>query len=426
MTKVYLKYFSLSFVFIILGAVGLFGQETTAQLSELGNDHCYNCHKEMEVLPDDFHGADIHMQPGLSCAGCHGGDPTQADPDAAMDPTKGFVGVPSRQQIPQFCGKCHSSIDFMRTYRPRMETDQVQQYFTSVHGKRLKKGDNKVAECASCHSAHNILPAEDTRSSVYPTKVPYTCNRCHGDADYMKEYGIPTDQFDKYVNSVHGKMLLEKNDISAPTCNDCHGNHGATPPGVKSISHVCGNCHVNNMDYFTSSPMAKVFQEMDFHACEQCHGDHGVQPTNDNMVGVGDSSVCINCHSEGDKGYVAAQEIHGYLRTLAGKYDHAQNLLHEVQKKGMEDVDILFTLQQANQDLIHTRTIVHTFQPAKVHEKAEQGIEKTGKAINMAQGELKEYVTRTRGFGVATIFITVLVIALFFKIREMERRKKSG
>ena len=64
----------------------------------------------------------------------------------------------------------------------------------------------------------------------------------------MKEYGIPTDQYEKYSKSVHGVALLQKHDLGAPACNKCHGNHGATPPGVESISKVCGTCHALNAD----------------------------------------------------------------------------------------------------------------------------------------------------------------------------------
>ena len=50
-------------------------------------------------------------------------------------------------------------------------------------------------------------------------------------------------QFADYQKSVHYAALTKGNDLSAPTCNDCHGNHGAAPPGVGSVANVCGTCH---------------------------------------------------------------------------------------------------------------------------------------------------------------------------------------
>jgi len=414
----------LLFILITVITMSLLRADITEKLRT--EDKCLSCHQEMELLPADFQDYDIHLQPGLSCAGCHGGDPTADDPEVAMSPKKEFIGIPAKKDIPQLCGKCHSKIDFMRTFRPGISTDQVQQYYTSVHGKKLNSGDKKVAECASCHTAHGIPIVKDARSSVYPLNVPATCNHCHGDPQYMQGYKIPTDQFEKYTRSVHGQDLLEKKDISAPACNDCHGNHGATPPGIASVSHVCGNCHVNNLEFFETSPMAKPSADLEIHACEQCHGYHNVGKTFDEMVGVGDKSVCIACHTEGDKGFQSAGEIYISVKELVNTLDQAHHQLKEVQKRGMDDVDVSFLLQEANQTLIHTRNLVHTFNPVKINEKSNEGITKTREAITLADNEIKDYNYRRRGFGMATIFITILVIALFFKIRSMEREKSSS
>ena len=411
----------LLFILITIITTGVLWADITEKLK--AEDKCLSCHQEMELLPADFQEYDMHLQPGLSCAGCHGGDPATDDPEVAMSPQKGFIGIPAKKDIPQLCGKCHSKIDFMRTFQPGISTDQVQQYFTSVHGKRLNLGDKKVAECVNCHTAHGIPAVKDARSSVYPLNLPATCNHCHGDQQYMEGYKIPTDQFDKYTRSVHGQDLLEKKDISAPACNDCHGNHGATPPGIESVSHVCGNCHVNNLEFFEASPMARPYAELEMHACEQCHGYHDVAKTFDEMVGVGEHSVCIACHSEGDKGFQSAVEIYTSVKELVNTLDSAHYRLREVQKRGMDDVDISFLLQEANQTLVHTRTLVHTFDPVKVNEKSSEGVVKTREAMFLADKEIKDYYFRRRGFGIATIFITILVIALFFRIRFMEKEK---
>lgn len=383
-------------------------------------DDCIICHIQIEMMPADFHQNDIHLQEGLSCAGCHGGDPSTDDPELAMDRERGFVGVPSRQETPEFCGKCHSSIEVMRKFRPRIATDQVEQYFTSIHGQKLKQGDKKVAECVACHTAHSIMSANDGRASTHPLNVPGTCKTCHSDPEYMKEYDIPTDQFENFTVSVHGTALLDNKDTGSPACNDCHGNHGATPPGLESVSHICGTCHANNLNYFSSSPMEKAFREMEIHACEQCHGYHEVIPTSDEMISVGEKSVCTTCHSEGDVGYTAAVEIHKDLTDFVQKYNEAEKKLQEIKKKGMDDVDILFALQEANQTLIHTRTLVHTFDPLQVEEKAEEGKEKAIEAINLARQEIEDFYIRRYGFGFATIFITIFVVALYFKVRSLD------
>lgn len=389
-------------------------------LDSLTGDSCVTCHTEADYLPEDLLKDDVHFQSGLSCAGCHGGDPTQDDQDAAMSVAAGFVGAPSPKDVPLFCGKCHSNIEIMRAYQPRIQTDQVQQYRTSKHGLGLAAGKESVAVCTSCHRSHGILPASDARSSVHALNVPATCAGCHGDADRMKASGLPTDQFDQFKMSVHGVALLENQDTGAPACNDCHGNHGATPPEVSSVAQICGQCHVNNMQYFAESKMGQAWEAEGYHSCQECHGNHEVRRTFDDMVGTGEQAVCINCHGEGEKGFAAAGRINGLLVELVGSYDKAEAQRVEVARRGMEDEEIGFLLQEAHQDLIQARTLVHTFDPDRVAEKTTQGVEKALDALSLGIEQIKEHHHRRRGLGLATIFITLLVVALYFKIRQME------
>jgi len=396
--------------------------EGAAAPAETGTevDHCVECHTEEDLMPEGHLDGNVHARAALSCAGCHGGDPTSDDEERAMSKEAGFVGVPTKAEIPAFCGRCHSDIEFMRRYQPRIATDQVSQYFTSAHGRRLQEGDRNVADCASCHTAHGVLPAADTRSTVHALNVPSTCGKCHGDAEYMAGREIPTDQLEKFSKSVHGVALLERQDTGAPACNDCHGNHGAAPPGVTSIGQVCGHCHVNNMQYFTESRMGHAFVEEGYHGCEECHGNHGISKTSDDMVGTQEGAVCLECHSEGDKGFETAGKIHVELVGLNTQYAEALAAQHEVQRIGMDDVDIGFMLQDAHQSLIQARTLVHTFDAERVKATTDAGKQKTTGALEAAAGQVRDFHVRRRGFGMATLFTTILAIALFLRIRQME------
>lgn len=416
----YLLLFTLSVSFLFGFILSEKENKETDQTQKV--DQCYVCHKEIENLPKDFSEIDVHKHANLSCSSCHGGDPNSDDQEIAMSPSKGFIGIPKRKDIPKFCGKCHSNIDFMRVYQPRIVTDQVAQYYTSVHGKKLLTGDENVAECSSCHTAHSILPAKDPRSSVYALNVPNTCNKCHGNSTLMKKYNLPVNQSEEYSKSVHGIALLKNKDLGAPACNDCHGNHGATPPGLVSVSHVCGTCHLSNMEYFNSTKMSKAFEGQDFHGCEQCHGNHGVQKPNDEMVGVGKESKCIDCHTEGDEGYAVSKKLYSSLTSLKNKFDAANQKYLEVKQKGMNDVEIGFQLQDAKQALIQSRTLIHTFDTTKVGLKAKEGVDIANKASLLAQEEIDEYYTRRNGFAIATLAFLVFIIALYFKIKDKEKK----
>src|SRR5574337_690096 len=170
-------------------------------------DSCVTCHALLEnkqAEPAKVFDADVHHQAGLGCADCHGGDPKD-ESMKAMSRAKGFRGAPKKVQIPEFCARCHADIAYMHRFNPRMRADQLSQYQTSVHGKRLKQGDTKVAAWVDCHGVHNMLPASDTRSPVNPANVAATCGRCHSNAAYMQEYKIPSDQVARYQKSVHAQ-----------------------------------------------------------------------------------------------------------------------------------------------------------------------------------------------------------------------------
>ena len=412
---------TLLIIYLTLNTGTLFAQGTSHTIE---NDQCYSCHKELEILPKGFLEYDIHMQEGLSCAGCHGGDSKVEDEDIAMSTKKGFIGVPSKEQIPQFCGKCHSNIEFMRIYQPRIATDQVKQYNQSVHGELLMKGDNKVADCSSCHTAHGIISSKDPRSSVYPLNVPQTCRKCHSNSVYMKGYKIPTNQYEIYSISVHGKALLEHKDIGAPACNDCHGNHGATPPGIASVTHLCGSCHLNNLEFFRQTRMSKKFEELGIHGCEQCHGYHSVQKASDSFVGIDQASFCITCHEEGDDGYETAKNINQSILKLVSAYDSANAKLLNVKIKGMNDIDIGFLLQEGRQKLIESRTLVHTFDTSRVQERTNEGERIINEAITLADKEVDEFYSRRNGFAIATVVFLFFAVALFLKIRDIEKKNQ--
>jgi cytochrome b subunit of formate dehydrogenase len=52
-------------------------------------------------------------------------------------------------------------------------------YRDSFHGLAARGGSPVVANCASCHGYHDILPSTDARSMVSPQRLGTTCGSCH-------------------------------------------------------------------------------------------------------------------------------------------------------------------------------------------------------------------------------------------------------
>jgi cytochrome c553 len=391
--------------------------------SDAPKDSCVTCHASLEgdlAKPAQAFATDVHHQAGLSCASCHGGDPNDDSMDA-MSPARGFRGAPKRTQIPEFCARCHSDESAMRRFNPKLRTDQLSQYRTSVHGKRLKQGDTKVATCVDCHSVHNILAVSDTRAPVYPTNVASTCARCHADPQYMQGYKIPTDQAAKYQKSVHAETLAQ-GDTSAPTCTTCHGNHGATPPGVGSVANVCGTCHVFFAQLFDKSPHNAAFAAAGLPGCVQCHSNHEVLHPSDDWVGVGSKSVCGNCHAQGDQGYAAAETMSSDLAKLKDSYHRAEDILNTAERSGMEVSSAKLELGDANEDLVKARVNVHTFRAEEVQKLTDQGVEISQKAHGAGVAALRERDLRRKGLGLSLIFIVLAISGLYWKIRQIESR----
>jgi formate dehydrogenase gamma subunit len=81
----------------------------------------------------------------------------------------------------QVCSPCHSSVRLSQKYG--IPTDRLSSFEDSYHGLALQGGAVEVANCASCHGAHDIRPASDPESSVNKANLLRTCGRCHPGAN---------------------------------------------------------------------------------------------------------------------------------------------------------------------------------------------------------------------------------------------------
>jgi hypothetical protein len=405
-------------LFLLL-ATALFGGRAWAQ----EQNTCLACHGSLDpplqVTEQEF-ASDIHSQKGLTCASCHGGDPSKADMEA-MSKAAGFRGKIERKDVPELCGRCHSDAAFIRKYNPSLRTDQLSQYKTSVHGKLFAKGDTKVAVCIDCHGVHGLRPASDTRSKVHPLNIAQTCARCHADAAYMKGYAIPTDQFAKYSASVHHDALVVRGDLSAPTCTTCHGNHGAAPPGVDSVQNVCSKCHVFQDQMFEKSTHKAAFQAAGLPGCVVCHGNHDISHPTDAKLGTGPQGVCMQCHSPGDDCDQQRAAMLGELTQLDDAIKAADKVLGVAESSGMEVSQARLDEDQARDALTKARVTIHSFRRDLIDQDIQEGLKIAAKNLQAGQAALAERDYRRKGLGLALVFIFVTVLGLFLYIRKIER-----
>jgi hypothetical protein len=425
---------ALSAISLVTALIALAGPGTDrASVAEAAEaetaDTCLECHLELddEVLtpPAQMFADDVHRKSGFTCASCHGGDPRAEDSEASMSSQAGFVGVPDALAIPSLCARCHSDENMIRRFNPALPVDQEAKYKTSGHGKALIGGDRKVAHCASCHGAHGIRPASDPGSPVYATRLPQTCDSCHGDKALMSGYGIDSDPYEEYELSVHGQALLERGDIGAPACNDCHGSHGAAPPGVDAVHFVCGTCHLNNREQFETSPHAQAFADLGEAECLTCHGYHSVMAPSDAHLGVGDQATCRQCHDdESDAGYMVAARLGAMVDSLRNTIEGARTETERAEQVGMLVDDATFQIGTAHEHLVKMRTESHAASPDAMADDYHAGIEAARAALADASGRIEESHFRRRGLIVATLLNTALIGFVLLSVRRLSRRPK--
>jgi predicted CXXCH cytochrome family protein len=414
---------------VMLSSAALCAVDASAQT---GTTSCVACHASLPqpalAAPAKALQGDVHQQRGFGCADCHGGNSVATEKAEAHNAARGYRGKPAGQQIVATCGRCHSDAEFMHKFAPQQRVDQATEYGSSVHGKRLADGDTRVATCVTCHGAHGVRPVNDARSPAFPTNVAATCGACHSLPEHMKPYtlpdgrALPTNQRAEYERSVHYTALVKQNDMSAPTCNDCHGNHGAAPPGVTSLTTVCGTCHAIFQTKFAASVHAQIFEK----ACIECHSNHAVLTPSDTMLGTSKPAVCASCHEDkDDPGFVGAARMQAGMDRLKGAIDSSSALIDRVKNAGMEVGDQELALNEARTKLVLARTEVHAFDPvaldAVVADAAKilTGVDQAG---TKALGEL---AYRRRGLFVSLGVILLVVMALAFKIRDLNKEEKN-
>jgi hypothetical protein len=115
---------------------------------------CVSCHENLAgALSEPVHEwtGSVHWAAGISCNGCHGGDPQSEE--LAHSRLNGFVGRPTARDVPYFCGQCHAAF--------------MEKHLAGPHGR------NVLPTCTYCHGSHDIQPP--TPDIISPER----CTRCH-------------------------------------------------------------------------------------------------------------------------------------------------------------------------------------------------------------------------------------------------------
>jgi nitrate/TMAO reductase-like tetraheme cytochrome c subunit len=107
------------------------------------------------------------------CVDCHG--------EHGIAPAASPGSSTARGRILDTCSACHARPEIMRKYG--VPEDRIATFIDSYHGIAVGLGGTAEATCVDCHGVHDILPAAEPESKVFPANLAGTCGRpsCHPD-----------------------------------------------------------------------------------------------------------------------------------------------------------------------------------------------------------------------------------------------------
>ena len=289
---------------------------------------CSGCHKSESVAHNDsLHGAAATGGDPLAplCADCHGKHDIlpASDPDA---PT-------AVMNVPLLCGSCHREGSPVSRTHEISQDNILENYSMSIHGEGLfQQGLTVTAVCTSCHTAHDILPHTDERSSIHADNVAATCTSCHG-------------QIERVHRKVIEGNLWAEDPGKIPTCVDCHAPHEIRrvfyPDGLADKD--CLTCHSDpDLTMTRGGDTVSLFVDEAAHegsmhadtACAQCHTDVTVAQERAcaTIVSAVDCSICHaeqvteyqgsthgTLHAENDSDAPSCQDCHAKHATLGSE-----------------------------------------------------------------------------------------------------------
>ncbi|MBP7998822.1 MAG: cytochrome c3 family protein [Chloroflexi bacterium] len=325
--------------------------ENTTQTSD--DTACRLCHSETtsvitfpsgETLSVQINLAELdtsvhsqHSDADLACTSCHAPNQYQYPHQPVEAPDLLSYQLTQAQAT---CERCHQDT-----------------HLTSHEG---IEGD-PVANCVSCHSAHNVQAKETwsegigvetcvachesnevgvrgraeliqvIQNGLFTTTAPTNtyCASCHSLENLALT--LPSEEIldltvtaDTLAHSVHG----EGNEWQPLDCVDCHEDYRfphepITAENLRAYSlekyPACGECHQPKYDQAQDSVHAAALEEGKLEAamCTDCHGAHDTPPPAEPRERI--SQTCRQCHSTIFDEYAAS--VHGEALISEGNED---------------------------------------------------------------------------------------------------------
>ncbi len=213
----------------------------------------------------------------------------------------------AKDVAPPTCVGCHEAL--WETVKKEKQTEEktrlglvvenIAAYRQSFHARPdADNPDRAKASCEDCHSSHafNVPPKGTSRRTSWHKEIPATCGeKCH------------EDQHEDYIGSVHGEEVLDKGNIKAAVCTDCHSAHGVANTSTDNFKlanvNTCGTCHKEELKSYSDTYHGQVNRLGYTYTarCVDCHESHGIKAVDDPRSKVNEKNrlkTCQKCHND--------------------------------------------------------------------------------------------------------------------------------
>ncbi|MDX1776050.1 MAG: cytochrome c3 family protein [Desulfobulbales bacterium] len=359
---------------------------------------CANCHDEIaETYAGSLHGQAIDKNDPYApkCTDCHGKHDILSSQDV-KSPT--YI-----LNVPFTCGRCHQEGSPMTLTHNIPKKNILKNFSMSIHGEGLyRKGLTVTAVCSSCHTAHNVLPHTDPKSTISRVNVVKTCMKCHANIEEAHTKIVRGELWETEPHKIpacvecHGphkaRRVLYEDSLNDKFCLKCHGNpdlkkilangeerslyvnvedfehsihkdkriacakchvnvdHQKSPVCQSSGKVDCSICHAEVVDLYEKSTHGILVAKNDKNApnCTECHGTHGIKSRTDFESPIFARNVpdlCARCHREGEK---------AALRYTGSQHDIIKHYQMSIHGRGLSQSGLMVSATCTNCHTAHS------------------------------------------------------------------------
>lgn len=162
---------------------------------------CSDCHRAHLILPADSPRSSVSRSNiPQTCGKCHAGIVQVFESSAHGRDYPPVPGGPAERPRP-VCVDCHSAHEIVPASQKGFQLGTVRKcgscheklyetYLDTYHGQVTHLGFTLAAKCSDCHTAHDMRPPSDPKSTVFAGNLVKTCGQCHANANanFVKYY----------------------------------------------------------------------------------------------------------------------------------------------------------------------------------------------------------------------------------------------